>query len=219
MEQWIHKGIAATHKQSPGIASQLRLVLRERCEQEKLAAKLPNFRHHCGRARKQMERTRLVMARGPHPTPLLTHGLTHRRISTMPAKAINTRRVSVQLPTYLSRRVERTARLTKCNVSEVVASALATSLPPLPDELPPAVAEELAGWMMLDDEALRAIAEAFLSQTQQRRFTALLRKHETKQLSTPERREWEELQQEYLRVSEQSESTVFIGSTSKARTT
>jgi len=35
MEQWIQKGIAATHKQSPGIASQLRLALRERREQEK----------------------------------------------------------------------------------------------------------------------------------------------------------------------------------------
>ena len=119
----------------------------------------------------------------------------------MPTKALNTKRVSVQLPTYLSRRLERTARLSKCNISEVVASALATSLPPLPDELPPAVAEELAGWMLLDDEALYAIAGAFLSQPQQRRFTALLRKHETEQLSTSERREWEELQQEYLRVS------------------
>jgi uncharacterized Zn finger protein len=35
MEQWIHRGIKATQKQSPGIASQLRLVLRERREQEK----------------------------------------------------------------------------------------------------------------------------------------------------------------------------------------
>lgn len=35
MEQWIHKGIVATQKQSPGIASQLRLALRERREQEK----------------------------------------------------------------------------------------------------------------------------------------------------------------------------------------
>ena len=35
MEEWIHKGIKATGKQSPGIASQLRLALRERREQEK----------------------------------------------------------------------------------------------------------------------------------------------------------------------------------------
>jgi uncharacterized Zn finger protein len=35
MEQWIHSGIAATRKRSPGIASQLRLALRERREQQK----------------------------------------------------------------------------------------------------------------------------------------------------------------------------------------
>lgn len=35
MEQWIHKGIVATRKQLPGIASQLRLALRERREQQK----------------------------------------------------------------------------------------------------------------------------------------------------------------------------------------
>jgi uncharacterized Zn finger protein len=35
VEHWIHKGIEATRKQLPGIASQLRLTLRERREQEK----------------------------------------------------------------------------------------------------------------------------------------------------------------------------------------
>ena len=128
----------------------------------------------------------------------------------MHAKTLKTKRMSVQLPMYLSRRVERTARLTKCNVSEVVASALATSLPPLPGELPPAVAAELGGWMLLDDEALRAIAGAFLSQTQQRRFSALLRKQETEQLNMRERKEWEVLQQEYLRVSQNKAKAQYL---------
>lgn len=35
VEEWIQKGIAATQKNSPGIASQLRLALWERREQEK----------------------------------------------------------------------------------------------------------------------------------------------------------------------------------------
>ena len=35
MEQWMHKGIAATHQQSPGIMSRLRTALRERREQQK----------------------------------------------------------------------------------------------------------------------------------------------------------------------------------------
>jgi len=138
----------------------------------------------------------------------------------MHAKATNTRRMSVQLPTYLSRRVERTARLTKCKVSEVVASALATSLPPLPDELPPAIAEELAGWMLLDDEALRAIARAFLPQRQQRRFAILLHKQETDQLNARERTEWEALQQEYLHVSQnKAKAHYLLTQRQKARAT
>jgi hypothetical protein len=67
----------------------------------------------------------------------------------MQAKVANSRRMNVLLPTYLSRRVERTARLTKCKVSEIVASALETSL-------------------LLDDEALHAIADSFLPRKQQR---------------------------------------------------
>jgi hypothetical protein len=119
----------------------------------------------------------------------------------MQAKVANSRRMNVQLPTYLSRRVERTARLTKCKVSEIVASALETSLPLLPEDLPPALTQELAGLMLLDDEALHAIADCFLPRKQQRRFTALLRKQKTRRLSTREHTEWEALQQDYLRVS------------------
>jgi hypothetical protein len=119
----------------------------------------------------------------------------------MQAKVANSRRMNVQLPTYLSRRVERTARLTKCKVSEIVASARETSLPLLPEDLPPALTQELAGLMLLDDEALHAIADSFLPRKQQRRFTALLHKQKTRRLSTREHAEWEALQQDYLRVS------------------
>lgn len=120
---------------------------------------------------------------------------------------------------YLSRRVERTAQLTKCKVSEVVASALATSLPLLPDELPPAVAGELAGWTLLDDEALRAIAGAFLPQKQQRRFAVLLRKQETGTLTARERAEWAALQQEYLRMSQNKAKAHYVlAQRQKART-
>lgn len=74
--------------------------------------------------------------------------------------------------------------------------------------------------MPLDDGALRAIAGAFLSQTQQRRFTALLRKHETEQLSIHERREWEALQQEYPRVSQnKAKAQYLLAQRQKARMT
>ena len=74
--------------------------------------------------------------------------------------------------------------------------------------------------MLLDDEALRAIAGAFLSQPQQRRFTALLRKHEMGQLGAHERTEWETLQQEYLRVSQnKAKAQYLLAQRHKARTT
>lgn len=128
----------------------------------------------------------------------------------MKARAISTRGMSVQLPKHLYRRMERTARLTKCQFSEVIASALETSLPLLPDELPRDVAEDLAGWTLLDNEALRAIAGAFLPQKQQWRFTILLRKREAGALSARERAEWEALQQEYPRVSQNKAKAHYL---------
>ena len=59
----------------------------------------------------------------------LTHEQANHRISAMKATAISTRGMRVQLPKHLYRRVERTARLTKCHFSEVIVSALETSLP------------------------------------------------------------------------------------------
>lgn len=128
----------------------------------------------------------------------------------MKARAISTRGMRVTLPAYLCRRVERTARLTKCNASEVIASVVEASLPRLPDEVPPAVTKELAGWTLLDNEALRAIAEAFLPQKQQRRFTVLIRKQEAETLNTRERAEWEALQQTYLHVSRNKAKAQYL---------
>lgn len=140
----------------------------------------------------------------------LTHEPANHRISAMKARAVSPRGMRIQVPTHLYRRVERTARLSGCHFSEVVASALETSLPLLPDELPRDVIDDLAGWTLLDDEALRAIAGAFLPQKQQRRFTILLRKQETSKLSARERAEWDALQQEYLRLSRNKAKAQYL---------
>jgi hypothetical protein len=80
----------------------------------------------------------------------------------------------------------------------------------MPEELPRKLAEEVAGWTLLDNEALRAIAGAFLPTRQQRRFTLLLRKQEAGNLSARERTEWEALQQEYLRVSQNKAKAQYL---------
>jgi hypothetical protein len=64
--------------------------------------------------------------------------------------------------------------------------------------------------MMLDDEALQAIANGFLSPRRERRFSLLLRKEGEGSLSARERGEMESLKREYLRVSQNKAKAQFI---------
>ena len=84
--------------------------------------------------------------------------------------------LTLQLPEQLYHRLEQAARLAQCDIRELILLVLETAVPPLPDELSPELAADLARWALLDDEALRAIADAFLPPKLQRRYTALLRK-------------------------------------------
>ena len=68
--------------------------------------------------------------------------------------------LQLRLPRHLYQRLAQTAELAQCEVKEVIVSVLETTLPLLPEDLPPAVAAELARWMLLDDEALRAVKAA-----------------------------------------------------------
>ena len=113
----------------------------------------------------------------------------------MKARASNTHAVKLQLSRRLYRRVKQAAHASNCGVPEMIVSALETRLPSLPEHLPPALAADLARWSLLDETALRAIANAFLPPKQQRRFTTLLRRAETSQLNSRESTEWEQLQQ------------------------
>ncbi len=74
----------------------------------------------------------------------------------------------------------------------------------------PELKKDLLSWTLLDDEALRAIANAFLPAKKQRRFTTLLRKAETGQLNAREQSEWKKLQQEYLRLSQNKAKALFL---------
>jgi hypothetical protein len=95
-------------------------------------------------------------------------------------------------------------------VPELIVSTLETRLPPLPDSLPPEIAADLGRWALLDDEALLAIANAFLPAKQQRRYSTLLRKADAGRLSAGEQAEWEALQQEYLRFSQNKAKAQFL---------
>jgi hypothetical protein len=118
--------------------------------------------------------------------------------------------VKLRLPEKLYQRLEQAARLTQCDVRELILLVLETAAPPLPDELSPELAADLARWALLNDEALRAIADAFLPPKLQRRYTTLLRKGEEGRLSAHERDEWEALKQQYQRISENKAKAWFL---------
>ncbi len=126
------------------------------------------------------------------------------------ARKTSTRAVKIQLSQRLYQRVEQTAHQTGCGVSELIVSTLETRLPPLPDRLPPELAADLARWSLLDDEALLAIANAFLPAKQQRRYSTLLRQANAGRLSAREQAEWDALQQEYLRFSQTKAKAQFL---------
>lgn len=121
-----------------------------------------------------------------------------------------TKTVRLQLPQRLYQRVERTAQQTGFGVKEVIVSTLETRLPPLPEHLPPDLAADLAHWSLFDDEALLAIANAFLPAKRQRRYSTLLRKASAGRLSAAEQAEWTALQQEYLRFSQNKAKAQFL---------
>jgi hypothetical protein len=118
--------------------------------------------------------------------------------------------LKLRLPEKLYQRLERTARLAQCDVKDFILLALEAVVPPLPDELLPELAADLARWALLDDEALRAIADAVLPSKQRRRYTTLLRKEEEGHLSPHEREEGEALKQQYQRISENKAKAWFL---------
>ena len=124
--------------------------------------------------------------------------------------AMEAMKVQVRVPSHLYQRLQQTAHLTQCAVQNVIVSALEAALPLPPETLPQEDAADLARWALLDDETLRAIAEAMLPPPQQRRFTTLLRKEAAGRLSAREREEWQALQHTYLRVSRNKANAQFL---------
>jgi hypothetical protein len=118
--------------------------------------------------------------------------------------------VKLRLPEQLYQRLEQIARLAQCDVKDFILVALEALVPPLPNTLLPELAADLAHWAVFDDEALRAIADAFLPPKLRRRYATLLRKEEEGRLSAHEREEWEALKQQYQRISENKAKARFL---------
>ena len=131
---------------------------------------------------------------------------------------MDTVELKLQLPGPLYQRLEQTAHLVNSEVQKVIRAMLETALPPLPADLPPEVAADLTHWTWLNDTALCAIADAFLPPKQRRRYTILLRRREEKHLSAREEAEWEALEDQYRRFSEnKAKARVLLDQRRKSR--
>jgi hypothetical protein len=106
--------------------------------------------------------------------------------------------IPVQVPEPLYRRLERTAKLTRRTVDEVLASTIAVALPSMSD-LPEALANELVSMIWLNDEALRAATQPTFTVEQQKRLSELNDLEDQRSLSAPEQAEREVLLAEYNR--------------------
>ncbi len=97
--------------------------------------------------------------------------------------------VTINLPDHLYRRLERIAKLTKQPLEGVIVRTLSSSLPPLPDDLPPATRDALQALESLSDHELQQFAHAILPEDQHTRSMELRERRVEGTLGTGEQAE------------------------------
>lgn len=106
--------------------------------------------------------------------------------------------VSVPLPRPVVRKLERAAALTHRSVMDILTSVVNATFPDTPG-LPEALADELAAFQMLSDDALWAAAQPSLAPTEQVRLSQLNETANARPLTPPEMAEQTELLAAYQR--------------------
>ncbi len=102
---------------------------------------------------------------------------------------MTTATVTLQLPEDVHRRLQGMATVMRQPLETVLFQTIRGNLPPLVDDLPPELRDELAAMHALGDGALWQVAREPLSPEQWRRHQALLRRSEAGRLSEAGRAE------------------------------
>ncbi|MFN8487221.1 MAG: hypothetical protein U0350_06485 [Caldilineaceae bacterium] len=97
--------------------------------------------------------------------------------------------VTLELPENIYQQFQRMALLTHQQVEEVMLQTIHGNLPPAFSDLPPALQQELASWVTLDDETLWRLTQETLPATYMRLQQKLLLKNEAGTLTDKERAE------------------------------
>ncbi|MEK7326652.1 MAG: hypothetical protein AAB217_15525 [Chloroflexota bacterium] len=95
--------------------------------------------------------------------------------------------VTIHLPEETTQRYQRGAKAAKKALEEFLVERLTEAAPPLADDLPSPLREELEAIEKLDNDALRQIANSKLLPARQRLYTRLLRKNSTGTITAKEK--------------------------------
>ena len=94
--------------------------------------------------------------------------------------------VAIQVPQSLYHRLERIADLTQRPLESLVVQALSSSIPLLPDDLPPAMRDALVALERLSDDELQQVANATFPAEQAEHYAALREKRRASTITAPE---------------------------------
>lgn len=104
--------------------------------------------------------------------------------------------ITIHLPDSLYRRLERLASLTSQPLERLIVKTLSSSLPPLPDDLTPALRDTLLALESLSDDELQQVAQATMPDTQYERLTSLRDIQSERSLTTVEQADLDQLRQD-----------------------
>lgn len=101
--------------------------------------------------------------------------------------------VPIQVPQALYHRLERLAQLTRRPLESVVVQALSSTIPLLPDDLPPTMRDALVALEQLSDDELWRVAGSRFPPEQSEQFTTLRAKRRAGAITTAEQAILDEL--------------------------
>lgn len=103
--------------------------------------------------------------------------------------------VAIEVPQPLYRRLERLAALAGQPMDRLIDRALSASLPPLPEDLPPAMQESLLALERLSDEELTEVVHGRMPEDDAELFADLRERRADGQLSAQEQSHLDRLMQ------------------------
>jgi Ribbon-helix-helix protein, copG family len=107
---------------------------------------------------------------------------------------------TIEIPANLCHRLERVAELTHRPMEELVRQALEAGVPPLPENLPPQMRDDLMTLESLSDDALWQVAQSQLSAGESQRQSELLEMNSSGSISEQDRQALADLRNEADRL-------------------